>query len=224
MGAKTSLVAQTLINAREVLSSNQPLDQQATTRLVASLFPGVSFGEPQRTDLSHTYVADETVVAGCFPGLSIVVAREVAIDQPSKLPMKYISDNGLTVLHAMHSVVDWFAFAVWESGVLRRSLSLAPDSGLLEDIGAPLPFELPYWRGEHPATDPDEEEDSYPLPFHPLELGEAALREFFGFQLEGFVDPSLMEPEQIAMLRFNVGTLQPPQSQTKKAWWKFWQQ
>jgi hypothetical protein len=27
------------------------------------------------------------------------------------------------VLHAMHSVVDWLAFAVWEDGRLLRSLS-----------------------------------------------------------------------------------------------------
>jgi hypothetical protein len=35
----------------------------------------------------------------------------------------------------------------------------------------------------------------YPFPFHPLELGEAALREFFGYRLEGIVDPGPIEPE-----------------------------
>ena len=34
-----------------------------------------------------------------------------------------------------------------------------------------------------------------PFPFHPLELGEAALREFFGYQVEGIVDPGPIEPE-----------------------------
>ena len=43
-------------------------------------------------------------------------------------------------LHAMHSVVDWFAFAVWHGQKVRRSLSLSPDSGVMEDIGSPLPF------------------------------------------------------------------------------------
>ena len=121
------------------------------------------------------------------------------------------------MLHAMHSVVDWFAFAVWEDGVLRRSLSVAPDEGVMEDIGSRMAFELPYWNGAHPAVDPDEEPDSYPLPFHPLELGEAALREFFGFQLEGYLDAALLEPERIRMLRF-----EPPGRLPGKAWWKFW--
>lgn len=47
------------------------------------------------------------------------------------------------VLHAMHSVVDWLAFAVWDDGRLVRSLSLSPDSGIIENIGEPLPFDCP---------------------------------------------------------------------------------
>lgn len=223
MGAKTCLVAQSNGSARDALAKNPALDAAATVGLVASIYPGVSFGEPSGADLSHTYVSDQTVVAGCFPGLNIVVASEVAIDRPSNLPTKFISKDGLTILHAMHSVVDWSAFAVWEDGVLRRSLSVAPDSGVLEDVGDRFSFEVPYWEGKHPAIDPEEEEEeSYPLPFHPLELGEAALREFFGFQLEGFVDPTLIQPEQIAMLRFAAGGSPPARIQAKKAWWNFW--
>jgi hypothetical protein len=85
----------------------------------------------------------------------------------------------------MHSVVDWFAFAHWNNGRLVRSLSLSPDSGILEDIGLKLAFEEPYWSGQHPAG--DDEDDEYPLPFHPLDLGEAALSEFFGGQIDGFI-------------------------------------
>ena len=85
----------------------------------------------------------------------------------------------------MHSVVDWFAYAVWSKGALQRSLSLSPDSGILEDIGARFAFEAPFWSGRHPAHDPGEGDDEYPFPFHPLDLGEAALAELFGYQLEG---------------------------------------
>lgn len=102
----------------------------------------------------------------------------------------------------MHSVVDWFAFAVWRAGQLERSLSLSPDSGVLEDIGAKMAFELPYWAGEHPAVDANDEDDVYPFPFHPLDLGEAALAEFFGYQLEGFIDESMFEPDEIALMRY----------------------
>ena len=133
------------------------------------------------------------------PGLQIVVAGEVAVDRPSELASRFIAQRGTTVLHAMHSVVDWFAFAKWNDGYLVRSLSLSPDSGILEDLGERLPFEEPFWAGQHPATDG---EDEYPFQFHPLELGEAALKEFFGYQLEGPIDRSLLEPESVSLIKY----------------------
>ncbi len=89
----------------------------------------------------------------------------------------------------MHSVVDWFAFARRNSGQLVRSLSLSPDSGIMEDIGQRFSFEEPFWSGQ-----PDDSEDDYPFPFHPLELGEAALKEWFGYQLEGLSDRRCLNP------------------------------
>lgn len=222
MGAKTCLVAQMQRDAREVLAGNPALDEAATAAYVVALFPGKRFARQTEVDLSYTYVSGGSVVSGCFDGLRIVVAAEVAIDRPSTLPAEYIAEKGTTVLHAMHSVVDWFAFAVWVDGVLRRSLSVAPDDGVIEDIGTRLAFEVPFWDGAHPAIDPEEDPDSYPLPFHPLELGEAALREFFGFQLEGFVDPSLLEPERVRMIKFETAGRLPKPEGAKKAWWKFW--
>jgi hypothetical protein len=112
----------------------------------------------------------------------------------------------------MHSVVDWFAYAYWSDGKLVRALSLSPDSGVLEDTGARLPFEEAYWSGQHPALDPDEDSGDYPFPFHPLELGEAALGALFGYQLEGPVDRALLEPEAIELLRL----------QRARSKWKFW--
>jgi hypothetical protein len=51
-------------------------------------------------------------------------------------------------------------------------------------------------------ADDDADEEAYPFPFHPLELGEAALRELFGYQLEGIVDRILFEPETIPLIRY----------------------
>lgn len=222
MGAKTCLLVHSEGDARQILAGIPLPDQDATARWVGSLFPGARFGPVQVADLTHTYVRDGTVVAGCFPGLRIIATSEVAIDQPSQLPAQYIAAKGSTIVHAMHSVVDWFAFAVWEDGVLKRSLSVAPDEGVMEDLGPRMAFELPYWNGTHPAVDPDDGPDSYPLPFHPLELGEAALREFFGFQLEGFLDATLLEPERIRMLRFDPPGASSSPGQARKPWWKFW--
>jgi len=124
---------------------------------------------------------------GCFPGVSILAAKDFGIDYPSKLPATFISTGGSRTiyLHAMHSVVDWFAFAQWFNGKLVRSLSLSPDNGIREDIGQRLPFEEPVWSGQNPVA-VDDGDDDYPLPFHPLELREAPLKEVFGYQLEGF--------------------------------------
>jgi hypothetical protein len=140
----------------------------------------------------------------------VLAAKEFGIDHPSKLPVSFIRGRGTVYLHAMHSVIDWFAFAQWTNGQLVRSLSLSPDSGILEDIGQRLPFEQPFWSGEHPPSDDDQ--NDCPFPFHPLELGEAALKEFFGYQLEGFIDTTLLEPESIPLVKYK----------RSRSWWKLW--
>ncbi|RAS60231.1 hypothetical protein C8D87_112127 [Lentzea atacamensis] len=76
----------------------------------------------------------------------------------------------------MHSVVDFFADAIWEpAGTLRRSFSLSPDSGVIEDIGAPLPFEEKYLAGDPEFLEQLEEDDDHPFRFHPLDLAEIVL-------------------------------------------------
>jgi len=162
--------------------------------------------------LLKTCPPDDELAIASFPGLSIVAAREFGIDRPSTLPRSFVQPGTgrSTSLHAMHSVVDWFAYAIWTDGVLQRALSLSPDSGVIEDIGSRLPFEEPYWAGEHPAVDPEEDESVYPFPFHPLELGEAALLELFGYQLEGSV--SHFDPEDIPLMRFK----------RSRSFWKRW--
>lgn len=191
-------------NAVEILKSRPVLDRSATTELVKRLYGPLVSPIEDDGDLSYTCPYDKEIIAGRFPGLIVLASDEFCIDHPSQLDPKFINAfaSGTLYLHAMHSVVDFFGFAVWEKGTLQRSLSLSPDSGILDDIGPRLPFEVPFWAGEHLAVDPDDEDDSYPFVFHPLELGEAALKEFFGYQLEGMIDPSLIEPEDIPLMVF----------------------
>ncbi|KQU81353.1 MULTISPECIES: hypothetical protein [unclassified Rhizobacter] len=207
MGAKTWMLAILEADAREVLAARPMLDRDAAARLAAELFPHEAQQALGDADLSSTNPPDEYLHIGCFPGVSIVAAIDFALDRPSELPPHFLQVAGsrTVVLHAMHSVVDWFAFAVWRDGKLERSLSLAPDNGIVENIGPPMAFELPFWNGEHPAVDPeddDEDEPPYPFPFHPLELGEAALSEFFGYQLEGIFDATLLDPETVPLARY----------------------
>ena len=215
MGAKTWMLVLANSNAHEALAAKPQLDREATAKLAATLFPGEKLELVGDGDLSYTCPPDDELHIGCFPGVSIVAAKEFGIDYPSKLPQKFIAagGNGVVTLHAMHSVADWFAYAMWANGKLVRSLSLSPDSGIMEDIGQHLHFEEPYWSGDHPAVDSEEEKDAYPFPFHPLELGEETLKERFGYQLEGFIDPSLLEPESIPLVRYK---------RSRSSWWKFW--
>lgn len=215
MGAKTWMLVMAQGNVRNVLAARPTLDREATLALAKGLFPRDKLVPIAADgDLSFTSPPDDELHIGCFAGVSIVAAKEFGIDHPSRLPESFLAAGagGNVYLHAMHSVVDWFAFAHWADGKLIRSLSVSPDSGILEDIGERYPFELPYWSGQHPAVDADEAEDAYPLPFHPLELGEAALRALFGYQLEGFVDASLIDPESIPLLRFK----------RSRSLWKWW--
>ena len=214
MGAKTWMLAYSNGDAKEVLRSSPPLNREASAALARRLFPSGKLTPLEDGDLSYTSPPDDELVVGCFPGLCIIAASELGIDYPSKLPAIFLNKApGPTVyLHAMHSVVDWFAYAIWNNGKLQRSLSLSPDSGILEDIGPRLPFEEPYWSGLHPVLPLYDEKVYYPFPFHPLELGEAALRELFGYQLEGMIDPSDFEPENIPLACFK----------RSRPWWKLW--
>jgi uncharacterized protein DUF6928 len=212
VGAKTWMLVYAKTKVEEALRNGTQLDRDATLQLATSLFPKDKLEPIGQGNLSYTCPPNDELHIGCFPGVSILAAKEFAIDHPSKLPAPFISagGSGTIYLHAMHSVVDWFAFAQWINGKLVRSLSLSPDSGVLEDIGQRLAFEEPFWLGQNPVT-VDSEEDDYPLPFHPLELGEAALKEFFGYQLEGFLDPTLLQPESIRLIKYK-----------RRRRWKLW--
>lgn len=215
MGAKTWMLVLADSSARDAFAAKLSLDREATQKLADSLFPSEKLEPIGDGDLSYTCPPDDEVHIGCFPGIRVVAAKEFGIDYPSKLDQRFIAagGKGTVTLHAMHSVVDWFAYAIWANGKLVRSLSLSPDSGIMEDIGQRLPFEEPYWSGAYPAVDDDEDQDAYPFPFHPLDLGEATLRELFGYQLEGDIDTELLEPETICLVRYK---------RCRSPWWKFW--
>jgi hypothetical protein len=136
----------------------------------------------------------------------VLCTGEVGIDHPSQIDRRFLeAAGGRTVyLQAMHSVVDWFAFAIWDGkGRLVSALSLSPDSGIMENDGEPLPFEVPYWAGQK-ALETESDDEPYPLPFHPLELAEDALRALFGFNYEGTMEDDDPDLVGIALAGFEV--------------------
>ncbi|KRB87190.1 hypothetical protein [Duganella sp. Root198D2] len=71
--------------------------------------------------------------------------------------------------------------------------------------------EAPFWSGERPVGDPGDNSSNYPLSFHPLEMGEAALENLFGYQLEGNLDSESLDPDSVPLMAFTA---------VKKPWWK----
>ena len=172
MGAKTSFLAIYAGDPRDVLRAPPPLDHEAARRFAEVLTGGTLESAEDGTLGEGTNPPDGVVFAASYPGLDLLCDGSLALDRPSQLPARYTRGAGRVVLHAMHSVVDWFAFGVWDGGALVRALSVSPDHGVIEDIGPKLPFEAPYWAGKHPVGDEEEQdaagEDAYLLPFHAL--------------------------------------------------------
>jgi len=221
MGAKTWMLVCSDGDARHRFAARPALDRAESALLAGQLFPGERLLPLADGSLAWTAPPDDELLVGCFAGLTVLAAREFALDRPTELDARFLAHAGARdlSLHAMHSAVDWLAFARWRGGCLERSLSLSPDEGVIEDRGPRLDVELPFWAGEHPADDAEalaDGADPYPLSFHPLELGESLLRECFGYSLEGPMDPGLLDAQAIPLLRFQRKPI-------RKAWFgKFW--
>ena len=214
MGTKTCMLVYSDGNAKEILKSQPKLDREISIAVAKKLFPFKKFTLIEDGNLLFTNPPSSKLYVGSFPGMTIVSTDAIALDYPSRLPQSFINtDLGNTMhLFAMHSVVDWFAYAIWKNGTLVRSLSVSgADGEVLEHFGPKQPFEEFYWSEEHPLFNDPEEENYSSFNFHPLELGDAALNEFLGYQIEGYSDSSHIDPEKIPL----VGLQKLP-------WWKIW--
>jgi hypothetical protein len=207
LGAKTALLAYAKEDPVQSLRVAREFDPAATHALVAATHPAWEGTASSVSDLlDGCYPPEGTLYAGSFPGIDILCDRDVMDHQPSEFPERYLdaAAGRRIILHAMHSATDTFAYGIWENGSLVRSLCLSPADGIVENIGDPLPFEAPYWAGEHPAG------NRYPLPFHPLELGgDAALRALFGFILEGKRQSTDINAESVRLAGFQVPPANP---------------
>ena len=208
MGAKTCLLAFAEDTPRSALAGSPRAGRDETEALVRRALPGYTVVPVDGGNLEDClYPPDDITYAAAFPGVDLLCDRRLVFDPPSELPehLRQLGAGRRTTMHAMHSVSDQLAFAVWENGTPARSLSVSPGGGIRENIGTPYDFEVPYWAGQNrvdrhagPGDKP------YPLPFHPLELGEDALRELFGFVLEGRRDLNLIDPDAIRVHGFRV--------------------
>jgi hypothetical protein len=214
VGAKTALLAFVDGDLPAILRKAGPLLGESghpgageAEAVVRRLSPGYEVTPIRGGTLAQDcYPPDDVAFAAVLPGAVLLCGRRLGAQAPSRLPERLLAEAAgrRILLHSMHSVTDALTFAVWEDGRLIRSLSVSPDTGIVEDVGRPFPFERPYRAGEHPVTSVFPGRGPYPLPFHPLDLGEEALRALFGFVVEGQRRPDDVDAGAIPLKGFRV--------------------
>jgi hypothetical protein len=209
MGAKTALLAFSDGDLRPALLGATRSEPGEVEELVRQMHPGYLVTPADDGTLSgNVYPPDDVTYATVLAGAELFCSQRLTEGGASELPehLRRAGAGRRIIMHSMHSVADVLAFAVWEDGHLVRSLSLSPDAGIEENIGDPYDFEGPYWAGEHPVVPVPgwPSQGPYPLPFHPLELGEEALRALFGFVLEGYPDPDDLDAATVHLHGFRV--------------------
>jgi hypothetical protein len=214
MGVKAWFIAYSDEEPKNLFAGDRDLDEAASEGLARRLFPDAALTRQENCTFGFPNPGRGELLVGCYPHVRIVAHKDLANDHPSRIAPRWV-DPALgrhAYVHATHSVVDWFAFALWRDGRLVRSLSLSPDDDVIEDKGEMLDFEKPFWAGEHPV-ETEEDEQPYPLDFHPLDLASAAMQSTLGFALEGWPKDWVCNPDELPVLAFSV----------KRRWsWRFW--
>jgi uncharacterized protein DUF6928 len=204
MGAKTSLLVFVNGDAVKILRNSPVLENEAARGIADRLYPDQTFSSIGENVLDDTFRPDERhLYIGSYRDLTIVCTSEASLYHPSQLSqeIRELVPAPEVYLHSMESSLDWFGYAVWSGGVLRRALSLSPEYGIIENIGQPLSFEAPYWAGERQQED-DSDDGPYPLPFHPLSLAEDALHGLLGFRLEGDIPSDSLDLTSLRVAGF----------------------
>lgn len=207
MGAKDWMLFYASDDVSKVLRAAPKIDREATAAFVERLYPSHDIRPIEDGNLHYGNPPEGKVYAGVLEGLSIICTWDAAGDSYAALPEHFVTEAaGRTLyLHAMHSVVDFFSYAIWEpDGTLRRAYSLSPDSGVIADVGTPLPFEEKYLAGDPEFLESLDSDDEYPFRFHPLDLAEAALRALFGFNYEGAYEDDDPELEDVVLAGYAV--------------------
>lgn len=211
MGTNASLIVYADRDPHQTLRSSPVLDRPAARDLVRRLFPERAIQETGDADLMDVLSPDlGCAYVGCYPGLAIASNTGLGRDRPSGVPRHILEARSCRWIYliAMISFFDCAVVAAWHEGQLRRSVSVTfngqladpPVTGeVVENIGDPLPFERPLRTRQGPRGEQR-------IPFHPLDLGQAALASILGLPYaSGLPDP--VEYGTVALAGFRVTAL-----------------
>lgn len=194
MGFNLALLAVTEGN---VLDLREPShDADASGRILSHFSPRTNFHDLGTVPLdAGAYPPRGDVNLGVFRGGHLIATRDAALFNPTKLAPKYlrVATGRTIVLLTQQSAHDMFAYARWVDGHLVRSISVNPVGKIWESLGEPEAFEIPFWKGKRPGP------ADYPLPFHPLDLSDAALRAVLRLHFEGPPEDGLLDPSTVSL-------------------------
>ena len=204
MGMKALLIAVSDGLPRHDLAS-QPIGSVDASRQVAeSLLPGLVGDQLPDGELSECCYPNSGVYVGTFGGTWLMTSQHDSLT--SWAPTADDRRRNAYRVY-MQSTVSLGGFSYWGADGTFREFYGTREKGLLENKGLPLPFERPFWAGD----EDDRVAASFGydnMPFHPMDLGDAALREFFGFVGEGAPRPDDLDAEEIFLHGFEL--ISPP--------------
>ncbi|MGG7101213.1 DUF6928 family protein [Rhodococcus sp. 24CO] len=194
-------------DVRAELSLYPQPDQAAALAIAQQLHPGKEFESlgPHPLSIAAT-VQPGYLFIGTYENISVVASAELSSCLPSELPESWLLSPHAPLTFLVSSSPDRAqgSFAIWENGQLRRSFSALPID-IVENIGIPQTWELPYWSGKHPLRyPPGILPDPQALPFHPQQFAEAANAEWLGFRYTGAPHEGDLDKTQILLWGFKV--------------------
>jgi hypothetical protein len=213
MGFKTALYAVGPGVPADDLRAHAEGGAQAAAAALARWFPDTAASPDGASTLAEGgYPGGEDTVYVATFGPTTVFGGMAPMGQVERLGRAAAEAGLMTWQLMIHSVVDLCQFEVHRAdGSVLRSFEAYSDKDLADSrddaVGDPLPFEAPYWAGEHREDD----EGAYD-PFHPLELGEAAIAWMFATSGEGAPDDAvqagldpLLDAFEVPMHGFRLG-------------------
>lgn len=183
---------------QQSIDLGRPTDRDLS-EVVHILFPRTPYVDVGQVALDEAaFPGRGSLSVGTFEGGLLLGTQDAHLYNPTKLASRYLKPSlgSKVTLLTQRPLNDMFAYGRWERGQLIRSISVNPVGRVWESIGTPEPFESPFWAGQRAAA------PNYPLPFHPLDMGDAALRDVLRLHVEGLPEPGLIDISSVLLHRF----------------------